>query len=206
MLSLARAQERLITYGMTDRSFKKSIHHQVVFVKTMSLSDDELVDTNLSGLQHQYLESLLRRDDFKALVDIIADSYERNLPETEQFFSFQEFLVPFNAFSKTIQADIPPIESFELELRPAQVFSHNLYHFIKDHVDVTEIETKARTLLAEYELPAEMINLIFSSSKSMNFKQLAHTLTILSLLLREAALEVGFVPGRAVGKVTSITE
>lgn len=206
MISLARAHERLTTYGMIDRGGRKAIQHQTVFVKTMALSDEELVDTNPSGFQHHYLESLTKRDDFKDLVDIIADAYERNLPELKQFFEFPEFLDAFNAFAKTIQGDIPPVKSFQLELRPAQVFSHNLYHFVKEHENLKEIEERARSLLADYNLPGEMINLIFTNNSEINFKQLTHTLTILSLLLREAALDIGFVPGRSVGNLTSLTE
>lgn len=206
MLSIARAHERLLAFSSLDRSGKKAIQLQTVFAKTMSLSDDEIVDVNISGLQYQYLESLIKRDDFTHLVDLICNSYEKNLPELQQFFSFREFVEPFNNFAKSIQVDIPPLDSFQLELRPAQVFSHSLYYFVKDHEKNADIESKARTLLAEYDLPAEMINLTFSCIDPMNFKQLTHTLTVLSLILREAALEAGFVPGRSIGTLNTITE
>lgn len=208
MLSIPKAKERLSTYSHISRAGVKTINHQVVFLKTVPLSDDDdNVDTNQSGLQSSYLDTLITRDDFDDLVELITASYEENLMKVkEQFFSFREFTEPFNAFVKNIQVDIPPIDSFQIELRPAQLFSHNLYYFIKDHENNPDIDKEARALLAKFDLPAEMVNITFTAISPINFKQLTHTLTIVSLLLREAAKYIGFVPGRSIGTITALTE
>lgn len=209
MLSITQAHERLTVYGQPGRNGKLAITHQAIFVKTVPLSKVEFVDLNISALPLAYLDAMRRGNAFTDLIDRVSDAYEHNLPKADdQFFNFQSLVQPFNDFVKSLgnNVDIPPVDLFKLELRPAQLFSHNIYHFVKDAEEIESIEQKVRELLSENDLPAEMVNLTFVNSGTMTIKQLSHTLTLLSIILRESALDVGFVPGRCIATVTALTE
>lgn len=200
MQNINRIASRLETFGKTDRSGNLAIQHQSVFVRTTALGDDDLVETNHSQWSDEELLLLTRRHSFNAMADKIGNCFEDNLSNSdEQMFPLRNFEEAYDSFRKDASFPLPALTAFHIEIRQAAVFSQNVYHFVKDNPNLSEIEHQVRLLLSDNNLPAETVNLSFSAFQAVTVTQLYNLLTLFSVLLRETAKDTGFIPGRVIG-------
>lgn len=207
MQNITKMADRLTSYGKATRTGEIGIQHQTVFIRTAALDDDDLVDNNYSGFSGDRLLDIMRTVPFKAMVDRIGQSFEDNVINVnEQFFPVAEFSRPYEVFCRDEIKSLPPLTEVRIEIRQAQVFSQNVYYFVKNKRDVSEFEDQFRQMLAENDLPAETVNLIFTVPNSVTLAQMYEVMTIFSIVLRETAKDAMFVPGRVIGNFNQITK
>lgn len=206
MQNISKMTDRLTSYGKPTRTGEIAIQHQTVFIRTAALGDDDLVDNNYSGFSDARLTDILHSAPFQVAVNNIAQCFEDNVANVEeQFFPVIDFNAGYEKLRQTVVKTLPEISDLRIEIRQAQVFSQNVYYFVKNKKDVTEFEDQFRQMLAENDLPAETVNLIFTCHTSTTLSQMYEVMTILSILLRETAKEAMFVPGRVIGNFSQIT-
>lgn len=207
MQNITKMADRLTSYGKATRTGEIGIQHQTVFIRTAALDDDDLVDNNYSGFSGDRLLDIMRTVPFKVMVDRIGQSFEDNVVNVnEQFFPVAEFSRPYEVFCRDEIKSLPALTEVRIEIRQAQVFSQNVYYFVKNKRDVSEFEDQFRQMLAENDLPAETVNLIFTVPNSVTLAQMYEVMTIFSIVLRETAKDAMFVPGRVIGNFNQITK
>ncbi|CAM8750654.1 hypothetical protein CENTIMANUS_00043 [Klebsiella phage vB_KpM_Centimanus] len=207
MQNITKMADRLTSYGKATRTGEIGIQHQTVFIRTAALDDDDLVDNNYSGFSGGRLLDVMRTEPFKAMVDRIGQCFEDNVANTDdQFFPVQNFNSPYETFCQEEIKSLPALTEVRIEIRQAQVFSQNVYYFVKNKKDVSEFEDQFRQMLAENDLPAETVNLIFTVPNSVTLAQMYELMTIFSIVLRETAKDAMFVPGRVIGNFNQITK
>lgn len=207
MQNITKMADRLTSYGKATRTGEIGIQHQTVFIRTAALDDDDLVDNNYSGFSGGRLLDVMRTEPFKAMVDRIGQCFEDNVANTDdQFFPVQNFNSPYETFCQEEIKSLPALTEVRIEIRQAQVFSQNVYYFVKNKKDVSEFEDQFRQMLAENDLPAETVNLIFTVPNSVTLAQMYELMTIFSIVLRETAKDTMFVPGRVIGNFNQITK
>lgn len=207
MQNISKMSDRLMGYGRVNRAGETAIQHQVVFIRTAPLGDEDLVDNNYSSLSNDHLLDMLKTKSFTDMVAVLADTFEENVANiNEQFFSVNGLCEAYETFRKGFIRNLPDLTDFRIEIRAAQVFSQNVYYFVKNNDNIDEVEDQFRKLMADNGLPAETVNLSFNSLNSVSIDQLYELMTIFSILLREAAKEAMFVPGRVIGNFNQITK
>lgn len=207
MQNISKMADRLTSYGKPTRSGEIGIQHQTVFIRTAALGDDDLVDNNYSGLSDDRLVDVIRSEPFQYVVEKIAQCFEENVANKfEQFFEVVDFTEAYETIRQSVVKSLPQLSEVRIEIRPAQVFSQNVYYFVKNKKDLPEFEEKVRAMLAENDSPAETVNLIFNAPSSVTLAQMYEIMTVLSILLRETAKDAMFVPGRVIGNFNQITK
>lgn len=207
MININAIASRIDAYGNLSRARLKTISHQTVYLRTATLSDDPLLEVNLSGMHEDYLRTLMQRNDFKELLVRLGDHYIDALPKRDQpIFSLSSVVPELNDFFTEVQGTLPAISELSLEIRPAPLFSHSVHYFVDVAENKEELEEKVRQLLTENDIPSEAVNLIVRMDNMVSYKELTHLMTVMSIILREMAFESGFIPGRVIGNFAMISE
>lgn len=207
MQTISKIEDRIKSFGKPNRRGDLSVQHQVLFIRTEALGEEESIDNNLSDLSDKRLLDLTRAEEFIAVRDDIADCYEQNVSQADdQFFSLNDFLNRYDLLRQNQRLHLPSITDARIEIRPAQVFSQNVYYFVKNKANFDQLEDQFRKLLAESDVPAETVNLTFNCPNSVELKTLYSLMMVLSVVLREAAKDAGFIPGRVIGNFAQITK
>lgn len=208
MQNISKMADRLNGYGRANRTGEIAIQHQVVFIRTAPLGDEDLVDNDYSSLPNHELLGMLKDPLFHHLIDAVADCYEQNVADTTaQFFNVEKFKSNYEIFRQNFRRrSLPELSEVRIEIRPAQVFSQNVYFFVKNNENIEAVEDQFRALMAENDLPAETVNLSFNATESVDLTQMYELMTVLSILLRETAKEAAFIPGRVIGNFNQITK
>lgn len=195
-------------FGQTDRSGQLSIQQQTFFVRPTPMHSQMDASDNMSDFNQQMVDGWNNLSSFTDMIDVLEKVYGDNVASTVPTVPMPELVGPYNKFLEQTQLPLPRIDTFQMEIRDAQPFSQNLYHFIEQEPEQIQkdLMNKVRTTLAEFNLPGEMININFYVMGSCSTAEVYRSMTFMTALLKEAAKEIQFLPGRAVGTYSYITE
>lgn len=207
MNNLSVISSRINSFGKLDRAKRKTISHQTVYLRTATLADDPILESNLSGMSEEYLKSLMISEEAKEIINGVGDEYVQALPNIKEPVTNVSKLIPkLNTFFNIVEGKLPSIDDISIEIRPAPLMAHSVYYFAQQSKELQEIEDKVREVLTHYEVPTEAVNLVIRMDGVISYKELTHLMTLLSVLLREISYEFEFIPGRVIGTFTTISE
>ncbi|UQT03545.1 hypothetical protein KODAMA_00780 [Serratia phage vB_SmaM-Kodama] len=207
MRSIKHLAPLLKTYGKVDRGGILSIQHQTFYVRPAPLNSEIDISENMSDYTTAQMDSWRSLDSFQDMIDIIANTYGANVASKVPAVGIPTLPEAYAKFLEESKLSMPPVAVFSMEIRDAQPFSQNLFHFIEGiPPEVSEkLLNDVRAKLAEVDLPGEMVNLNFMVQESCTVMELYRMMTFITVLLKESAKETHFLPGRAVGTFAYIS-
>lgn len=196
---------RLKTFGRLDRGGKISIQHQIGFLRANALDDDSYVDNNFDTWTEEQLSRVVKDEYVDDLIEEIGEVFTNNVHNTEEvFFPIPEAPGIYKDFLKRSALPMPEISNVRIEIRQAPVFSQSIYYFARSNENFEKIQREIAGILADNDLPAEMINISFSVVSRISLTEMYRVMVFFSVVLREAGRTTGFVPGRIIGNFENI--
>ncbi|ATA65402.1 hypothetical protein CPT_Moabite_151 [Serratia phage Moabite] len=207
MRSIKQLEPLLRTYGKVDRGGATSVQHQTFFVRPAPLNSEIDISENLSDFTTHQMDGWRNLESFQDMIDVIAKTYGDNVASKVPAVPMSNLSEVYDRFLAESGLRMVPIFGFSMEIRDAQPFSQNLFHFIEGiPPEVSEkLLNDVRAKLAEVDLPGEMVNLNFMVQESCTVMELYRMMTFITVLLKESAKETHFLPGRAVGTFAYIS-